>query len=57
MKQLFGKTPVRNAVNERSIRLYLALKEIVERENFDSYSINRIPDSATITRPHALRRA
>jgi L-fucose isomerase-like protein len=43
LKQLFGKVPSRNVVNDRSIRLYLALKEIVEREKFDFYTIQSFP--------------
>ena len=43
LKQLFGSTPKANIVNERSIRLYLALKEVVERENFDFYTIQSFP--------------
>ena len=41
--KLFGKAPERTPVNERSIRLYLALKEIVEREGFDFYTIQSFP--------------
>jgi len=43
LKQLFGAAPGRNVVNERSIRLYLALKEIVEKERFDFYTIQSFP--------------
>ena len=43
LQQLFGKAPERSVVNERSIRLYLALKEIVEREEFDFYTIQSFP--------------
>lgn len=43
LKKLFGATPERNIVNERSIRLYLALKEIVEAEKFDFYTIQSFP--------------
>ena len=32
LQQLFGKAPERSVVNERSIRLSVALKEIVEQE-------------------------
>ncbi len=35
--------PCRSVVNERSIRLYLALKEIVEGEKFDFYTIQSFP--------------
>jgi L-arabinose isomerase len=43
LQQLFGKAPERSVVNERSIRLYLALKEVVEREEFDFYTIQSFP--------------
>ena len=35
--------PERNVVNERSICLYLAIKEIVEREKWDFYTIQSFP--------------
>lgn len=41
--KLFGKAPDESVVNERSIRLYLALKKIVEREKFDFYTIQSFP--------------
>lgn len=41
--QLFGTAPERNLVNERSIRLYLAIKEIVEKEKWDFYTIQSFP--------------
>lgn len=43
LKQLFGKAPDSTIVNERSIRLYLALKKIVEKEKFDFYTIQSFP--------------
>ena len=43
LRKLFGAAPESNVVNERSIRLYLALKKIVERENFDFYTIQSFP--------------
>jgi L-fucose isomerase-like protein len=43
LKKLFGDTPDINTVNERSIRLYLALKTVVEREGFDFYTIQSFP--------------
>jgi L-fucose isomerase-like protein len=43
LKQLFGHTPEGNVVNERSIRLYLAIKKIVEKEKFDFYTIQSFP--------------
>jgi len=42
-KKLFGTVPEKNAKNERSIRLYLALKKIIEREGFDFYTIQSFP--------------
>jgi L-fucose isomerase-like protein len=46
LKKLFGKASEKTLVNERSIRLYLALKEIVEREKFDFYTIQSFPGLA-----------
>lgn len=46
LKQLFGAVPPENVVSERSIRLYLALKQIVEREKFDFYTIQSFPGLA-----------
>lgn len=43
LEKLFGKTPDLTIVNERSIRLYLALKQVVERERFDFYTIQSFP--------------
>ena len=43
LKELFGVAPPDNVVNERSIRLYLALKEVVEKEKFDFYTIQSFP--------------
>ena len=43
LQKLFGAAPERNIVNERSIRLYLALKKIVEKEKFDFYTIQSFP--------------
>ena len=43
IKQLFGTVPERSVVNERSIRLYLAIKEIVEKEKWDFYTIQSFP--------------
>ena len=41
--QLFGKMPARSLVNERSIRLYLAIREIVQKEKWDFYTIQSFP--------------
>ncbi len=43
IKQLFGQMPDANLVNERSLRLYLAIKEIVEKERWDFYTIQSFP--------------
>ncbi|MGA2977829.1 MAG: hypothetical protein ABSF77_21210 [Spirochaetia bacterium] len=43
LAKLFGKAPEKSLVNERSLRLYLALKTIVEREGFDFYTIQSFP--------------
>ena len=43
LKKLFGVAPEKTVVNERSIRLYLALKEVVEAEKFDFYTIQSFP--------------
>jgi L-fucose isomerase-like protein len=46
INKLFGATPERNLVNERSLRLYLAIKEIVDREKFAFYTIQSFPGLA-----------
>lgn len=46
LRELFGTAPESNAVNDRSIRLYLALKEIVEREHYSFYTIQSFPGLA-----------
>ncbi len=43
LKKLFGAAPEQNVVNERSIRLYLAIKKLVRKENFDFYTIQSFP--------------
>ncbi|HTT21084.1 MAG TPA: hypothetical protein VMG82_19285 [Candidatus Sulfotelmatobacter sp.] len=43
LEKLFGKLPGESVVNERSIRLYLGLKNIVEQEKFDFYTIQSFP--------------
>jgi L-fucose isomerase-like protein len=43
LESLFGKAPEPTVVNERSIRLYLALKEVVERYGWDFYTIQSFP--------------
>ena len=44
--KLFGRVPERNQVNDRSIRLYIALKELMEQEKFDFYTIQSFPGLA-----------
>jgi L-fucose isomerase-like protein len=46
LRQLFGAIPEANQVSDRSIRLYLALKEIVERERYAFYTIQSFPGLA-----------
>lgn len=43
LRKLFAKAPDLTIVNERSIRLYLALKKVVEKEKFDFYTIQSFP--------------
>ncbi len=43
LKRLFGKVPAMTAVNERSLRLYLALKKLVEKYRWDFYTIQSFP--------------
>jgi len=46
LKQLFGKEPEPNVVNDRSMRLYLALKKVVAKEKFDFYTVQSFPGLA-----------
>jgi L-arabinose isomerase len=46
LKELFGNAPESSLVNERSIRLYLALKHLVEKEKFEFYTIQSFPGLA-----------
>ena len=43
LNKLFGAPPEKSIVNEKSIRLYLALKQVVEAEKFDFYTIQSFP--------------
>ena len=43
LKKLFGAAPEKSVVNERSIRLYLAIKKLVKKERFDFYTIQSFP--------------
>ena len=46
IQELCGKVPEKNLVNERSMRLYLAIKQIVEKEKYDFYTIQSFPGLA-----------
>jgi len=43
IKQLLGSLPERNPANERSMRLYLAIKKLVEKNQWDFYTIQSFP--------------
>jgi L-fucose isomerase-like protein len=43
LKELFGAEPEHDVVNERSIRLYLALSQIVTRERYAFYTLQSFP--------------
>ena len=43
LKKLFGLTPEKSVVNERSMRLYLAISKIVRREGWEFYTIQSFP--------------
>ena len=43
IKKLFGVVPERGPVNERSIRLYLAIKKLVAKNRWDFYTIQSFP--------------
>ena len=43
LTELFGAPPKQTVVNERSLRLYLALREIVEKDKFDFYTLQSFP--------------
>ena len=46
LKNIFGAAPDKNVVNERSMRLYLALSKVVKTERFDFYTIQSFPGIA-----------
>ncbi len=46
LRKLFGTAPAVNQVTDRSIRLYIALKEIVQRERYAFYTIQSFPGLA-----------
>jgi L-fucose isomerase-like protein len=43
IRQLFGALPEKNLVNERSMRLYLAIRKLVEKNGWDFYTIQSFP--------------
>ena len=43
IQTLFGRLPEKNLVNERSMRLYLAIKKLVQRNRWDFYTIQSFP--------------
>ncbi|MFH1267517.1 MAG: hypothetical protein ABIK89_17480 [Planctomycetota bacterium] len=43
IEKLFGRLPEKNVVNERSMRLYLAIKKCVEANGWDFYTIQSFP--------------
>lgn len=43
IEQLFGATPDKSVVNERSMRLYLAIKKLVAKNRWDFYTIQSFP--------------
>jgi L-fucose isomerase-like protein len=46
IKKLFGAMPEKNVVNERSMRLYLAIKKLVAQNDWDFYTIQSFPGLA-----------
>jgi L-fucose isomerase-like protein len=46
LKELFVELPELNDVSKRSMRLYLALKEVMKEEGFDFYTIQSFPGLA-----------
>jgi len=46
IKKLFHKTPPSDLVNERSMRLYLAIKKLVRKNEWDFYTIQSFPGLA-----------
>ncbi len=43
IEQLFGKLPEKSVVNERSMRLYLAISKLVKEYGWDFYTIQSFP--------------
>lgn len=46
IRQLFGALPKKDVVNERSMRLYLAIKKLVAKNAWDFYTIQSFPGLA-----------
>ena len=46
IESLFGRLPEQDVVSERSMRLYLAIKKLVERNGWDIYTIQSFPGLA-----------
>jgi hypothetical protein len=46
LRKLFGTQPERNEATERSMRLYLAIKQVVAKEKFDFYTVQSFPGLA-----------
>jgi L-fucose isomerase-like protein len=46
IRQLFGASPKQDLVNERSMRLYLAIKKLVAENGWDFYTIQSFPGLA-----------
>jgi L-arabinose isomerase len=46
IKTLFGRAPEQSIVNERSMRLYLAIKKLVKANEWDWYTIQSFPGMA-----------
>jgi len=46
IRQLFGALPKQDLVNERSMRLYLAIKKLVAKNGWDFYTIQSFPGLA-----------
>jgi L-fucose isomerase-like protein len=46
IEKLFGSLPEESEVNERSMRLYLAIKKLVEENGWDFYTIQSFPGLA-----------
>jgi len=46
IEDLFGRLPEQSVVNERSMRLYLAIKKLVEHNGWDFYTVQSFPGLA-----------